>query len=178
MNALRDTRVYLAGNMEYTEDCVDWRDYVKTKLSDVGIKVLSPLDTTFVDQKTESHDDRERLKRNRESGNLLAVHEYMRQVIQKDLRLIDLSDFVIVNFEIQKPTFGTMHEIVIADQQKKPIFLIVNDKSKTPLWLMGLLKPHYIYNNIDEALEIIKKIDSGVKEIDLRRWRLLLPEYR
>jgi len=177
-NILKNTKVYLAGNMEYTNDATNWRSYVAKELEKLEIKVLSPLDTMFMFQNNEADEDRKKLKLARENEDYEYVHNYMRGVVQKDLRLIDLSDYIIVNLEIQKPTFGTMHEIVIADQQKKPIFLIVNNKKQTPLWLMGLLQPHYIYNTIDEALEMIKKIDSGIKPIDLRRWRLLLPEYR
>jgi len=177
-NILKNTKVYLAGNMEYTDDSKDWRRYVTKELEKLDIKVLSPLDTMFMFQNNEGEEDRKRLKLAREMGDYDYVSNYMKGVVQKDLRLIDLSDYIIVNLEIQKPTFGTMHEIVVADQQKKPIFLVVNNKANTPLWLLGLLKPQYIYNNIDEALEMIRRINSGVKDIDLRRWRLLLPEYR
>jgi len=178
MNILKNTKVYLAGNMEYTDDSVNWRAYVASELNNLDIKVLSPLDTIFINQNSETDEDRERLKTARENGQFEIVSEYMKGVIQKDLRLIDLCDYVIVNLEVKKPTFGTMHEIVIATQQKKPIFLSVGDKTKCPLWLLGLLKPNYIYNNVDEILDMIHQIDSGKKEIDISRWRLLIPEYR
>jgi len=177
-NILKNTKVYLAGNMEYTDDSANWRKDVTDKLEKLNIKVLSPLDTMFMFQNDEGDEDRKMLKSARENEDYEYVHNYMKGVVQKDLRLIDLSDYIIVNLEIYKPTFGTMHEIVVADQQKKPIFLVVNNKQHTPLWLLGLLKPQYIYNNIDDAIEMIRKIDSGEKQIDLRRWRLLLPEYR
>ena len=101
-----------------------------------------------------------------------------RSVIQKDLRLIDISDFIIVNLEIDKPTFGTMHELVVATQQKKPIFLSVNDKKRTPLWLIGLVKPKYIYSGIGDVIRKIKDIDSDTCHMDSDKWRLLLPHLR
>ena len=178
MNILKNTKVYLAGNMEHTDGSVEWRDYVSKKLSQMEIKTLSPLDTVFVNQNNESEEDRLKLKVARSNEDFDYVSTYMKAVIQKDLRLIDLSDFVIINLEISKPTFGTIHELVIATQQKKPVFLSVGDKKMCPLWLLGLLKHNYIYNNLDEILSMISKIDSGEKVIDIKLWRLLVPEYR
>ena len=177
-NILKNTKVYLAGNMEHTDDSVNWRNYMAYNLKEMDIKVLSPLDTMFINQNGETDADRCRLKRERQLENYEYVAEYMKGIVQKDLRLIDLSDYVIVNMEIKKPTFGTIHELVIAIQQKKPVFLAVGDKRDCPLWLLGIVNPKYIYNNIDEILSMIRKIDSGDREIDIKRWRLLLPEHR
>jgi nucleoside 2-deoxyribosyltransferase len=175
---LNNTKVYLAGNMEFTSDSVGWREYATNRLRKLNIKTLSPLDTVFVNQLNETADDRERLKSLRQSEKYDEVSEYMRSVVKKDLRLIDLCDIIIVNMEVMRPTFGTMHELIIAIQQKKPVFLSVFDKKQCPLWLFGIIKPEYIYNNIDEILDTLEKIDSGEIDIDVRRWRLLLPEYR
>lgn len=177
-NILKNTKVYLAGNMEHSDDSVNWRDYLKSELNKLNIRTLSPLDVVFINQQTESEEDRTRLKKMRSIGNLDEVSSYMRLVVQKDLRLIDLSDFIIINLEVNKPTFGTLHELIIATQQKKPIFLSVGDRNSCPLWLLGIIKPKYIYNNIEDILSIIRDIDSGKKEIDVNRWRLLDERYR
>lgn len=166
--------MYLAGNMEHTAGAEGWRDFVKQRLSPIGVNILSPVDTKFLGYPVESRDDILRMKRERRNGNLDTVSEYMKRVIRKDLRLIDLSDFVIVNMEVLKPTFGTMHELVIADQQKKPIFLSISEgRHECPLWILGLVNPKFIYNNIDEVVETILKIDDGSIELNPERWRLL-----
>ena len=51
-------------------------------------------------------------------------------------------------------------------------------KSKTPLWMMGMLPHHYIYDDIDGVLEMIHQINDGNKAIDSDRWRLLKEELR
>jgi hypothetical protein len=51
-------------------------------------------------------------------------------------------------------------------------------KNKTPLWMMGMLPHHYIYDSIEDIIVMIKDIDSGRKEIDSDRWRLLKEELR
>ena len=44
--------------------------------------------------------------------------------------------------------------------------------------MMGMLPHHYIYDSIEDAIEMIKSIDDGSKEIDSDRWRLLKKELR
>ena len=62
---------------------------------------------------------------------------------------------------------------------KKPNFVSVEGgKNKTPLWLLGMMPHNYFYNDIDEVLDMIRKIDSGEKKIDSDRWRLLRKELR
>ena len=167
--------------MEYTSDSLNWRDVLKDKLGELSIKVLSPMHANFVSHTDEAMETHHKLKHLRANGQYDAVAGHMKKIVQQDLRLIDLADFVIFNIEILKPTFGTLHELVVANMQKKPIFLIVNHpdgKKATPLWLLGLLKHQYIYNSMDEVIHILQQIDSGNKIIDSDRWRLLLPELR
>ena len=173
MNILNRTKCYLAGNMEYTNDSVNWRDYMTSELNKLGVVVLSPLEKNFVVHFDEGEESHVKLKQMREEGRYDEVSEHMSKIVGKDLRLIDVSDFVIVNIEIDKPTFGTIHELVVANQQKKPIFLCVNDKKRCPLWLLGLINHHYIYDDLNVIINILNKIDKGEIVIDSERWRLL-----
>ena len=62
---------------------------------------------------------------------------------------------------------------------KKPIFVTIEGgKEKTPLWMLAMFPHKYIYDTIEEAIEMIERIDDGDKEIDSDRWRLLKKEYR
>jgi len=51
-------------------------------------------------------------------------------------------------------------------------------KKNTPLWLMGMIPHQYIYDTIDDVINMISEIDDGNKEIDSYRWRLLRKELR
>lgn len=177
---LYGTRVYLAGNLEYTTEnhARGWRDYLAEELGQLGIKTLDPTMVVFEGQPHETEEVRERLKTSRDEGRFDEVVDYMVPVVQKDLRQIDLSDFVIFNISINKPTFGTIHELVIAIQQKKPVFICVGDKKKTPLWLLGIVPHRYFYDSVSEIFEKIQKINSGEEGIDSDRWRLLIDELR
>ena len=70
-------------------------------------------------------------------------------------------------------------EIVTAVREKKPVFVSMEGgKAKTPLWMLGMFPHKYIYNSLDEIMEMLYAIDSGNKEIDSDRWRLLQKKYR
>jgi nucleoside 2-deoxyribosyltransferase len=177
MNALKNTRVYLAGNIEYTANSIDWRNHVKEDLTKIGVKVLSPLDVTFVGQPLEDVVARNKLYDARKEGRWEEVHSYMKKVVQKDLRLIDCSDFVIFNLEVTKPTFGTIHELVVSITQKKPIFLVL-DKKTCPLWLTGIVSFSDIYDTVDDVLTTIHKINEGILPMDQNKWRILIEGLR
>ncbi len=63
--------------------------------------------------------------------------------------------------------------------KEKPIFLsIEGGKKKTPLWILGQIPHNYIYDSVEDIVDMVKKIDSGEKEVDSERWRLLREELR
>ncbi len=178
MGLLHNTRTYLAGNLEFSDSPFPWRQRVKDVLQPVGVKILSPMEEMFVGQNSETPEIQEWLKEERSRGHWEVVEDYMKGVIEKDLRLVDCSDFCIFNIETTKPTFGTTHELVVATQQHKPIFVAVGDVRNTPLWLLGLVKRKNLFNNIEEILDILVKIDDGEIELNSKKWKLLIETLR
>lgn len=179
MNILNKTKVYLAGNLENANTNTNtWRDYIKDELKSLNITFLSPLEHMFTDDMPEDEDNQFTVKTLRANGDFDAVHLHMKKIIRKDLRLVDISDFFIFNIDIKTPTYGTMHELVLASQQRKPVFISVGNKHQCPLWIMGLFSHKYIYNNVEEIVNILKEIDCGKVSINNNRWRLLKSEYR
>ena len=103
----------------------------------------------------------------------------MKTIRSYDLNLVDRSDFIIAHLVPEVASWGSAEEIVTAVRMKKPIFISMEGgKSKTPLWMFGMFPHKYIYNSINEVLEMIFKIDSGAIEIDSDRWRLLQEKFR
>jgi hypothetical protein len=178
MNLLKGTRCYTIGAMENANG-ERWRDRVTESLGKLGITVFSPYKKPFIWQRPEDDAARAVLYKNREEGKLQEVHEFMKDVRADDLRLVDLSDFLIAEIKPNVPTFGSVEELTVGNLQQKVIFLFVEGgRQKCPLWILGMLKPKYIYNNVEEILEMLWKIDSGEKEIDSDRWKLLRHEFR
>ena len=69
-------------------------------------------------------------------------------------------------------TYGTIHEIVVARQQKKPVFLIW-ESPKPSLWMKWLVGKDYVFPTIEDAVDRLKAIMSGQVAIDFTDWLLL-----
>lgn len=178
MGLLNKTRVYLIGHMQY-QDGRGWRNEIKPQLAEMGIVAFDPYTKPFVDDVSEDETVRAQLKVWMETEQYDKVAERMRPVRNFDLRLCDLSDFIIAHINPSVASWGTAEEIVTSVRAKKPVFLSVEGgKTKTPLWIMGMFPHKYIYNNPTEIMTMLHRIDSLEKPIDSDRWKLLLPQYR
>jgi len=164
--------------MQYAEGR-DWRDYVEEELLPLGITIFNPYKKPFVKDVDEGEETREKTQRDMELGFYSDVAERMKRIRSYDLNLVDRSDFIVAHLVPEVASWGSAEEIVTAVRMKKPIFISMEGgKSKTPLWMMGMLPHHYIYDTIEEVVDMLKMIDSGEKEIDSDRWRLIKKELR
>lgn len=178
MNILFKTKTYLVGHMQYA-DGQEWRNHVKSELKSLNINVFDPYDKPFVKDVDESNGVRAKLKDRMASGDYDYVQEKMKEIRIFDLNLVDRSDFIIAHIIPNVASWGSAEELVTAVRMKKPTFISIHGgKNLCPQWIMGMLPHKYIYNDIHEILEVIKKIDNGEIEINNDRWRLLKPEFR
>jgi hypothetical protein len=112
-------------------------------------------------------------------GEYDKVTQRMKTVRAYDLNLVDRSDFIIAHLVPDVASWGSAEEITTAVRMKKPVFISMQGgKEKTPLWMLGMFPHKYIYNSLDEIIKMLYSIDSGTKNIDSDRWRLLRKEYR
>ena len=174
MGILNKTIYYAVGNLENTEDAENWRDSLANKLKSLGIRCLDPTKPIFQDQISETEETRQQLKKWREDGYYHLVCPFMKEVIRRDLRAVDASNFIVYKIEPSKPSYGSVHEIVVASQQRKPILMIIKDKKQMPLWLMGMVNMDYVFNTEDELVGYLQKLDSGELQINSKYWKILL----
>ena len=178
LRVLNKTRTYLVGHMQYASGR-DWREYVEGELEPLGVRIFNPYKKPFVKDVEEDEDTRLSLDHCQKHGYFNDVAERMSLVRSYDLNLVDRSAFIIAHLLPEVASWGSAEELVTAVRMKKPIFISMEGgKSKTPLWMMGMLPHHYIYNDVDEVLEMIHQINDGKKSIDSDRWRLLRKELR
>ena len=169
MGLLEKTRTYLVGHMQYASGR-DWREQVTNDLEPLGIRVFNPYDKPFVKDVDEGEDTRLSLEHCQKHGYFNDVAERMKLI---------RSDFIIAHLLPDVASWGSAEELVTAVRMKKPIFISMEGgKHATPLWMMGMLPHHYIYDSIEEVVEMIEQIDSADKKIDSDRWRLLRKELR
>lgn len=178
MGILNKTKCYLAGAMEYENGEV-WRNNAEQSLISLGIKCLNPYKKPFILKNNEDDESRKLLRKWMIDGDFDRVSSYMKSVRNDDLRCCDLVDFAICYINPTIPSWGTAEEITTLNREKKPIFIIIEGgKNKCPLWIMGMINHKYIYNSLEDVLEMIKKIDNLSVEIDSERWQLLEMSYR
>jgi len=178
MDILEKTRTYLVGHMQYASGR-DWRDYVEGELEPLGIRIFNPYKKPFVKDVNEDEDTRLSIEHCMSHGYFNDVAERMKQIRSYDLNLVDRSDFIIAHLLPEVASWGSAEEIVTAVRMKKPIFISMEGgKNKTPLWMMGMIPHHYIYDSIEDVVDMVKKINNGEKSIDSDRWRLLRKELR
>lgn len=177
-NVLYKTRTYLVGHMQYA-DGRNWREFVEEELTPLGVKIFNPYKKPFVKDVDEDDEARAKIARDMERGYYNDVAERMRLIRSYDLNLVDRSDFIVAHLLPDVASWGSAEEIVTAVRMKKPVFISMEGgKNKTPLWMMGMMPHKYIYDSIEEVVDMIKEIDGGEKNIDSDRWRLLRKDLR
>ena len=177
-NILYKTKTYLVGHMQYLSGR-DWREEVTEKLTPLSITCFDPYKKPFIKDVAEDEASRQDMETWMKTKQYDRVTDKMKTVRAYDHNLVDRSDFIIAHLVPDVASWGSAEEIVTAVRMKKPIFISMEGgKAKTPLWMLGMLPHKYIYNSLDEVIEMLYAIDNEDKPIDSDRWRLLRKDYR
>jgi len=177
-NLLNKTKTYLVGHMQYVSGR-DWREEVTSKLNKIGVTCFDPYKKPFIKDVEEDEATRQEMETWMRTKQYDRVTDRMKTVRAYDLNLVDRSDFIVAHLVPEVASWGSAEEIVTAVRMKKPVFVSMEGgKAKTPLWMLGMFPHKYIYNSIEEIVDMLYAIDSGAKEIDSDRWRLLRKEFR
>lgn len=171
MNRLNHQRVYLAGAMDRVLDRgATWRDNITPFLESLNLVVFNPItkptDTGMEDQ--DSHVIKTKLKRQHRYDELASMMKTIRSV---DLRMVDISDFLVVHLDILTHPCGTFEEIFWANRQKKPIIIhLEQGKEHTPDWLFGTIPHQMIFSTWKEIQNYLSHIDQGENIDAHHRW--------
>lgn len=161
MQRMRDQRVYLAGAMDRVRDRGNgWRDEITPFLESLGIIVFNPIKkpTAIGQEDEETHKYKKLLKQQQSYDKLSELMKLIRSV---DLRLVDISDFLLVNLDLDIHPCGTYEEIFWANRQKKPIIVhMVQGKQQAPDWLFGTIPHETIFSSWDEVKNYLLSIHS------------------
>lgn len=171
MNRLKSQRVYLAGAMDRVPDRGNgWRDNITPFLQDLGVVVFNPIKkpSAVGMEDAATHELKIKLKNQKRYDDLSQVMKTIRSV---DLRLVDISDFLIVNLDLDVHPCGTYEEIFWANRQKKPIIIhMVQGKQHAPDWLFGTIPHQMIFSSWDEIKNYLLEINSANQIETYRRW--------
>ena len=165
MNTLRNATCYLAGAIENdVQGMCSWRDHIKNSLAYTGIRWMDPCKKP-TSYGCETIETQAGLARSRAQGDYNFVTKEVELIRAIDLRMIDLSDFLIVNYDPAIPTTGTHEEISYAVRQNKPVILCVRGGiSVVPLWWFSELRGCPIADGIEDTIKLLRDYDSTSKD--------------
>lgn len=170
-NRLKNQRVYLAGAMDRVPDRGNgWRDNITPFLEELGVIVFNPIKkpTSIGKEDEQVQILKHSYKANHDYDKLSVLMKTIRSV---DLRLVDISDFLIVNLDLDIHPCGTYEEIFWANRQKKPILIhMVQGKENAPDWLFGTIPHNMIFSCWDELKNYLLYINITKNINDYKRW--------
>jgi hypothetical protein len=160
---------------------VGWRRTIGEWLRRHGVITLDPTDKpTAIGNETP--DDRMKRHVAKQAGEFDKIAKEMKVIRCVDLRMVDLSDFLIVNLDLEIHACGTYEELFWANRCKKPIIIHIEQGKETcPDWLLGTIPHQHIFSAWFHVHDYLRQVDSG--ELDLtneRRWYFFdydLPTY-
>jgi len=167
---LKGKSVYLCGPIKMVfDDGQEWRDAITPRLNAMDIRVINPCKNTSKDFSEIGEDKKifADLILKEKWGKL---KERFWPVVRHDLRSVDLSDFIIFNYDPDVPTIGSVHELVVSTFEKK-IILLKYDKAKLKNfnpWMCVFIKKHHFFSSWDTMFTYLKKVDRG--EFDTSLW--------
>lgn len=167
MNYLSGKSVYLCGPMfACKDDGAGWRNDITPRLLAYGVKVENPVTKTLPNGMGEVEDDKKKFIDLVKDSKFAELKKVFKPIGRKDLRCVDKADFIIAAYTSQVHMFGTIHEIVLASQQKKPILLHmdkkdVEDGTMNP-WLTVVSNPSCWFFDWDTLFHHLDCVDKKI----------------
>lgn len=171
---LKDKRVYLCGPLGCVDDDgVGWRNDLTPRLESLGLIVDDPTKSVSDEGIGEVGDDKKKFREIILREDFKELKEQFWPIVRKDLRSVDKSDFLIVNYDSLAPTVGTYDECTRASVQKKPI-LLKYDKNQLDTfnpWVVTWVKENEIFSSWDDLFDYLENtINKG--DYASSRWTL------
>jgi len=173
MNKLRGSTCYLIGPITFAkDDGVEWRQDVTRRCESLGITCLDPTNKPQ-GLGQEVGIEKHTVKMWKESGQYDKVRDFVKKYRRVDLRMIDLSDFVIAYIDTNIFMFGSVDEIVTAERQCKPVLCVLPQGiSNAPDWLFAITDPKYMFESIESLVMYLVYLNDGIVEMD-DKWVLV-----
>lgn len=171
MNRLLHSRGYLCGAMDRVGDGGEgWRIKLQCDLADLGIFWLDPTHKP-IDIGIEDSENRVKVERLKEVGLFTEASEAYKVVRHVDLRMVDISDFLVVNINLDIHACGTYEETFLANRQKKPIIIHMEQgKAHTPNWLLATIPHQMVFSTWEGVREYLRHIATDDEVHTHNRW--------
>lgn len=176
MNRLKDLSCYLSGPIDFVDDMGHgWRDEVTPFLDAMNVRVFNPLKHSFYGSEDVETIKRPKMMKLLEGGKFEEHRNEMKDLNHWDLRSVDLSSFLIVNYDNSIHMCGTYEEIFTANKQHKPVLLVLScPKNEISSWMHGRFPPSHMFDSWESLYSYLTNINSDPNykftEADNKRW--------
>lgn len=171
INRLAHSRVYLVGPMDRAPDSgVGWRKRIQSDLADLNLIWLDPTQKP-IEIGLEDAESRARRAKAKAEGDYDTITKEMKIIRHVDLRMTDVSDFIVVHIDTSIYSFGTIEELVTANRMKKPIVVhIEQGKHNTPDWLFAMIPHKMIFSTWEEVYDYLRHVAKDEVFDAMERW--------
>jgi hypothetical protein len=171
INRLWGMRCYLIGAMDRVADNgVGWRRRITPFLEQLGVVALDPTNKP-IDiglENAENRDKRITLKGLGLHDELAREMKLLRAV---DLRMVDMSDFLIVNLDTDVHACGTYEETFWANRLKNPTLIHCEQgKDGCPDWLFGVIPHEHIFGTWIDMCRYLWEVHTASQVESYKRW--------
>ncbi len=170
MGYLNKKSCYLIGPIaQDAKDGILWRDEITPGLNEFGVFVRDPCKKTGV--LGEVGDDKYKFRQMIKERKFMECKKAFYPVMKADLRMVDLSDFCIMEYLPKVATVGSIQELITArKEQKKPVLVHCAEKDLDDFnpWILALIKDNWLFTEWKDMFTYLKQIDTG--NIDSSHW--------
>jgi len=172
LNRLRGSRAYLCGAIDRVSDeqSEGWRNEMAAYLHTKNVTVLNPCDKP-IDIGIEDKESRKRIAYLKETEQYHLIRPEHGVIRNVDLRMCDVSDFIIVAVNIDAHLCGSYEEVFLSNRQRKPVLVwCYQGKKHAPNWLFFTLPHQHIFGSLDSLKDYIHHVDTSEEVKHHRRW--------
>ena len=168
---LRNKTVYLCGSIHSSsDDGVGWRETITPQLKKFGLEVLDPCKKNNKLGIDEIGKDKEKFRNLVLKQNWKKLKKDFWGIVHYDLRCCDKADFIIFNYDTKANMVGSIHELTVANFEKKPILLLYDKaqlKDFNP-WVATFVKAYHFFSGREALFSYLQNVDKG--EFDTSLW--------
>lgn len=149
---------------------VGWRRDITPFLDNLGVVVLDPTRKP-ISIGLEGIEDRDRRRHLKETGQWGTLVKEIKLLRAVDLRMVDMSDFLIVNIDPEVHACGTYEEAFWGNRLKNPTLIhIEGGKGEVPDWLIGTFPHNHLFGSWGEIKQYLWKVHTSETVDTMRRW--------
>lgn len=161
MGYLAGKTIYLSGPIQFSDN-IDWRFEPIKYFESLGMRVYSPFD-----------DEKQKwapiINKAAEENDFETVTKIAKSFVRKDMALVDRSDMLCAYIPANSRTFGTTHEIINANQCKKPVMIVSDSVASVPFWFFGFIPYKRMFGSWQSLFDYLAAVENGLFKDD-NRW--------